>query len=86
MFYFTRFHIEYKTLLLQRIKRNCKDFLEGMIKIQLAKVSSKGQITIPKLIRDVLEINQGDNIAFCFHDNSITICKADITNLMRKEN
>ena len=38
-----------------------------------ARVTSKGQITVPKLIRERLGIEPGDEIAFHFDDDRIEI-------------
>ena len=38
--------------------------LEGGMKMDLAKVTSKGQITIPKEIREKLGLKTGDKILF----------------------
>jgi antitoxin PrlF len=39
----------------------------------LATVTSKGQTTIPKEIRDYLHLRTGDEIAFCIQDGSVLI-------------
>ena len=39
--------------------------------MELAKVTSKGQITIPKTIRDLLNIKEGSKILFIEKDNEI---------------
>ena len=41
--------------------------------MELAKVTSKGQITIPKSIRDMLDIRDGSKIIFLEKDNDIII-------------
>jgi len=41
--------------------------------MELAKVTSKGQITIPKSIRDMLAIKDGSKIIFLQKDNDIII-------------
>ena len=41
--------------------------------MELAKVTSKGQITIPKSIRDMLNIKDGSKIIFLQKDNDIII-------------
>ena len=41
--------------------------------MELAKVTSKGQITIPKSIRDMLDIKDGSKIIFLQKDNDIII-------------
>ncbi|HEX9637372.1 MAG TPA: AbrB/MazE/SpoVT family DNA-binding domain-containing protein [Acidobacteriota bacterium] len=37
----------------------------------VATVTSKGQITIPKPIRDALELNSGDQVAFQLRDDGV---------------
>ena len=44
--------------------------------MELAKVTSKGQITIPKSIRDMLDIKDGSKIIFLQKDNDIIIKNA----------
>ena len=34
-----------------------------------AKITSKGQITIPKIIRENLKVDEGDSIIFCLDKN-----------------
>ena len=41
--------------------------------MELAKVTSKGQITIPKSVRDMLNIKDGSKIIFLQKDNDIII-------------
>jgi AbrB family looped-hinge helix DNA binding protein len=36
-----------------------------------AKVTSKGQITIPKVIRDALGLETGDQVEFLVHDQGL---------------
>lgn len=40
-----------------------------------APISSKGQVVIPKTIRDLLKVNEGDNLEFVMDDNKIYIQK-----------
>ena len=37
--------------------------------VESAKITSKGQITIPKKIRDLLELNDGDYVVFYYDEN-----------------
>ena len=46
--------------------------------IDNAKVMSKGQITIPKDIRDVLGVNSGDRITFIVENNSVRIVNSAV--------
>ena len=40
-----------------------------------ATLTSKGQITIPKAVRDILHIHSGDRIAFIMHGQTEAIMK-----------
>ncbi|MHB1506633.1 MAG: AbrB/MazE/SpoVT family DNA-binding domain-containing protein [Cuniculiplasma sp.] len=44
--------------------------------IELGKITSKGQITIPKEIRDALGVSSGDKILFEKRNGDIVIKKA----------
>jgi len=50
--------------------------------MQVSKMSSKGQITVPKLIREVLKLHEGDRVAFVFENGQIQINKADVKTLI----
>ena len=41
--------------------------------MQQAKVTFKGQITIPKVVRDALDIHEGDSITFEIEGNQAVI-------------
>ncbi|MBG9982787.1 AbrB/MazE/SpoVT family DNA-binding domain-containing protein [Aerococcaceae bacterium DSM 111020] len=41
--------------------------------IENAKVMSKGQVTIPKAVRDVMGISPGDRVTFIVSDGTIQI-------------
>lgn len=41
--------------------------------IKQAKLSNKCQITVPKEIRNFLEIDKGDNVVFYVEDNEIKL-------------
>ena len=51
----------------------------------LAKVSSKGQVTIPKAVRESLGIKQGDNILFVFEEGKIIVEKVDVVGFSLQE-
>jgi antitoxin PrlF len=40
-----------------------------------AKVTSKGQITIPKAVREKLGVHPGEDVGFDEKDNLLVICK-----------
>ena len=43
-----------------------------------AKVMAKGQITIPKDIRDVLGVSSGDRVTFIVEGNSVRIVNSAV--------
>ena len=44
-----------------------------MNKIKEAILSSKCQITVPKVIRDILQVESGDSLAFYIEDNEVKL-------------
>ncbi|MBP1931905.1 AbrB/MazE/SpoVT family DNA-binding domain-containing protein [Ammoniphilus resinae] len=46
--------------------------------MQVSKISSKGQITVPKLIRDILNLQEGDSVAFKIENGHIQVYKVDL--------
>lgn len=46
--------------------------------MELAKVTTKGQITIPKNIRDILNLKEGSKIIFYLKGNDIVIKNASM--------
>lgn len=44
-----------------------------MQKIKEAILSSKCQITVPKAIRDILQVESGDSLAFYIEDNEVKL-------------
>ena len=49
--------------------------------MELAKVTSKGQITIPKSIREMLNIKEGSKILFFEKENEVVIKNAAMLSL-----
>lgn len=46
--------------------------------MEISRVTSKGQVTIPKAIRELLQLNEGDRIAFLQEDGKVVISKASV--------
>ena len=44
--------------------------------IETAKMSSKGQVTLPKRVRRYLEVDRGDTVIFELKDNLLIVRKA----------
>ena len=44
---------------------------------EVATITSKGQITLPKTIRQALGVDYGDKVAFDLHGSKIIISRAD---------
>ena len=47
-----------------------------------AKLTSKGQITIPKLVRDALGLRPGDRVAFRIRDNGTATVEPETVDLL----
>lgn len=45
------------------------------VKMQASKVTSKGQVTIPKEVRERLHVKAGDVIAYEFQDNGTVLVR-----------
>lgn len=56
------------------------------MKMSVATLTSKGQITIPQDIREFLDIKEGDKIEFLIEDNHVVLAPLtiDITELLEK--
>lgn len=52
--------------------------------IKEAKLSDKCQITIPKQVRDFLEIDKGDNVVFYIENNEVKLTGIKNVNLKLK--
>jgi len=46
--------------------------------VEVSRISSKGQVTIPKTIRELLNLNEGDRVAFLEENGKIMITKASL--------
>lgn len=46
--------------------------------IEVSRVTSKGQITIPKAVRERLNLTEGDKVAFIEKDGNIVITKSSV--------
>ena len=44
-----------------------------MQKIKEAILSSKGQITVPKTVREILNVGNGDGLVFYIEDNEVKL-------------
>jgi AbrB family looped-hinge helix DNA binding protein len=51
-----------------------------------AKVMSKGQITIPKDVRDVLGVSNGDRVTFIVEGNSVRIVNSAVYAMQMLQN
>ena len=52
--------------------------VKKMEKIGIAKVSNKGQVTIPAEVRQLLDLQPGDFLVFLRNGNEIVIRKASL--------
>ena len=52
--------------------------------MEIAKVSSKGQINIPIVIRKVLNLNEGDKVIFIVDGKSVRMLNASSLNLQEE--
>ncbi|GAB6173859.1 AbrB/MazE/SpoVT family DNA-binding domain-containing protein [Paradesulfitobacterium aromaticivorans] len=46
--------------------------------MEVSRISSKGQVTIPKSIRELLNLNEGDRVAFLEDNGKVVITKASL--------
>ncbi|UUZ80482.1 AbrB/MazE/SpoVT family DNA-binding domain-containing protein [Paenibacillus sp. P26] len=46
--------------------------------MEVSRISSKGQVTIPKSIRDALNLSEGDRVAFVQDEGKVVITKASL--------
>ena len=55
--------------------------MEGVLILELARVSSKGQITIPIEIRKKLNLKEGDKVLFVEKEGNVFILNASVVAL-----
>jgi AbrB family looped-hinge helix DNA binding protein len=46
--------------------------------MMVAKMKSKGQITVPKKVREILSLAEGDTLVFMSEDGQLTLKKAEL--------
>ena len=46
-----------------------------------SKITSKGQITVPKRVREVLAVHPGDRLSFVVHDDGTVTVEAESVDL-----
>ena len=56
-----------------------------MQKIKEAILSSKGQITVPKAIREILHVENGDSLVFYIEDNEVKITSTSNLDIKLKD-
>ena len=56
-----------------------------MQKIKEAILSSKCQITVPKAIRDILQVKSGDSLAFYVEDGHVVLTNLNNINVELKD-
>lgn len=49
--------------------------------MEVSRISSKGQVTIPKTIREILNLSEGDRVAFIEENGKVVITKASLAAL-----
>ena len=52
--------------------------MSSNIIVENAKIMSKGQVTIPKDIREIMGVNSGDRISFIYDGDSIRIMNSAV--------
>jgi len=46
--------------------------------MEVSRISSKGQVTIPKAIREFLNLDKGDKVAFIEENGKVVITKSSV--------
>jgi AbrB family looped-hinge helix DNA binding protein len=49
--------------------------------MEVSRISAKGQVTIPKGIRELLNLSEGDRVAFIEENGKVVITKASVVAL-----
>lgn len=60
--------------------------VKGGYFMEVSRISSKGQVTIPKSIRELLNLNEGDRVAFIEDNGKVVITKASLIALRDLQN
>ena len=54
--------------------------------MQVAKLTSKGQITLPKDVREALKVSEGDKVIFVPNEYGFTVANASLMALEKLQN
>ena len=54
--------------------------------MEVSRISSKGQVTVPKSIRNLLNLAEGDRVAFIEENGKVIITKASLIALRQLQN
>jgi AbrB family looped-hinge helix DNA binding protein len=65
--------------------KECKESKTGGIIMEISRVSSKGQVTIPIDIRKRLNLKEGDKVVFYEENGRVFIANASLVALKRME-
>ena len=60
--------------------------MKEVIYVELAKVTTKGQITIPKSIRELLKLKNGSKVLFVQKNNEVIIQNSSMVALKKIQN
>ena len=59
--------------------------VKGDVFVELAKITSKGQITIPVSIRKLLGVKDGDKVLFLQEGNRVVMMNASVNALLEAQ-
>ena len=45
--------------------------------METSRLSQKGQVTIPKVVRETLQLNPGDLVGYCVENGVVTLRRAE---------